>query len=81
VVTIPTIGSPSDSVNKPPGAHSVLGFNVEDVQSGDSNWTLWDIGGGDKIRPLYYHCETELIQPPVNADPIFFHQTCKALLA
>jgi len=35
-----------------------VGFNVEKVQIGRVEFTLWDVGGGDKIKPLkkhYYH--------------------------
>ncbi|KAK6346077.1 ubiquitinyl hydrolase 1 [Orbilia blumenaviensis] len=32
-----------------------IGFNVETVKINDSDITLWDIGGCDKIRPLIRH--------------------------
>ncbi|KAJ3278704.1 hypothetical protein HDU76_009789, partial [Blyttiomyces sp. JEL0837] len=32
-----------------------IGFNVEDVQYKNLNFTVWDIGGQDKIRRLWKH--------------------------
>src|SRR6185436_9240917 len=32
-----------------------LGFNVETVQYKKINFTVWDVGGQDKIRPLWRH--------------------------
>src|SRR3982751_4444907 len=32
-----------------------LGFNVETVQYKNINCTVWDVGGQDKIRPLWRH--------------------------
>lgn len=32
-----------------------IGFNVEDVQIGDVMYSMWDVGGRDKIRPLWRH--------------------------
>ncbi|PRP87202.1 ADP-ribosylation factor 1 [Planoprotostelium fungivorum] len=32
-----------------------LGFNVETIQYKDVNFTIWDVGGCDKIRPLWRH--------------------------
>eukprot|EP01125_Pyxidicula_operculata_P002224 TRINITY_DN12133_c0_g1_i1.p1 TRINITY_DN12133_c0_g1~~TRINITY_DN12133_c0_g1_i1.p1 ORF type:complete len:545 (+),score=103.73 TRINITY_DN12133_c0_g1_i1:2-1636(+) len=32
-----------------------IGFNVETVQYKKYNFTLWDVGGCDKIRPLWRH--------------------------
>jgi len=31
------------------------GFNVETVQYKNINFTVWDVGGQDKIRPLWRH--------------------------
>lgn len=58
VTTIPTIGKflnryiqriiylqPSSS----------LGFNVETVEYKNISFTVWDVGGQDKIRPLWRH--------------------------
>jgi len=42
-----------------------IGFNAETVQYKNINFTLWDVGGQDKIRPLwkhYYH----------NTDAVIF---------
>eukprot|EP00929_Paragymnodinium_shiwhaense_P083514 TRINITY_DN44554_c0_g1_i5.p1 TRINITY_DN44554_c0_g1~~TRINITY_DN44554_c0_g1_i5.p1 ORF type:complete len:403 (+),score=56.67 TRINITY_DN44554_c0_g1_i5:77-1285(+) len=32
-----------------------IGFNVETVEYKDVAFTIWDVGGGDKIRPLWRH--------------------------
>ncbi|XP_049850587.1 ADP-ribosylation factor 1-like [Schistocerca gregaria] len=32
-----------------------IGFNVENVQYKNINFTVWDVGGQDKIRPLWRH--------------------------
>jgi small GTP-binding protein len=32
-----------------------IGFNVETVTSGKTELTVWDVGGRDKIRPLWRH--------------------------
>jgi ADP-ribosylation factor protein 1 len=32
-----------------------IGFNVETVQYNNVNLTMWDVGGQDKIRPLWKH--------------------------
>ena len=33
------------------------GFNVETVEYKNISFTVWDVGGQDKIRPLWRHCE------------------------
>eukprot|EP00731_Ephydatia_muelleri_P030281 Em0021g804a len=32
-----------------------IGFNVESVDYKNLHWTTWDVGGRDKIRPLWRH--------------------------
>lgn len=32
-----------------------IGFNVEQVEFGKSTFTVWDVGGQEKIRPLWRH--------------------------
>ncbi|CAK7244854.1 MAG: Arf GTPase arf1 [Sporothrix thermara] len=32
-----------------------IGFNVETVEYGNIQFTVWDVGGQDKIRPLWRH--------------------------
>jgi ADP-ribosylation factor protein 1 len=32
-----------------------IGFNVETVKYKNINFTVWDVGGQDKIRPLWRH--------------------------
>lgn len=32
-----------------------IGFNVENVQYKNISFTVWDVGGQDKIRPLWRH--------------------------
>lgn len=34
---------------------SSLGFNVETVEYKNISFTVWDVGGQDKIRPLWRH--------------------------
>lgn len=33
----------------------VIGFNVENVEYKNIAFTVWDVGGQDKIRPLWRH--------------------------
>ncbi|XP_045722634.1 ADP-ribosylation factor 1-like isoform X1 [Mirounga angustirostris] len=33
-----------------------IGFNVETVEDQNISFTVWDVGGQDKIRPLWGHC-------------------------
>jgi len=33
----------------------VPGFNVETVEYKNISFTVWDVGGQDKIRPLWRH--------------------------
>lgn len=37
--------------------HSRTGFNVETVEYKNISFTVWDVGGQDKIRPLWRHCK------------------------
>ena len=56
VTTIPTIGKAihlttmNYFVKK-----SIAGFNVETVEYKNICFTVWDVGGQDKIRPLWRH--------------------------
>ena len=34
---------------------SSVGFNVETVEYKNISFTVWDVGGQDKIRPLWRH--------------------------
>lgn len=34
---------------------SCSGFNVETVEYKNISFTVWDVGGQDKIRPLWRH--------------------------
>lgn len=36
-------------------ADSSIGFNVETVEYKNIQFTVWDVGGQDKIRPLWRH--------------------------
>lgn len=42
-----------------------IGFNVETVEYKNISFTVWDVGGQDKIRPLWRHYYT-------NTDGIIF---------
>jgi len=35
--------------------NDMLGFNVETVEYKNISFTVWDVGGQDKIRPLWRH--------------------------
>jgi len=35
--------------------HRFAGFNVETVEYKNIQFTVWDVGGQDKIRPLWRH--------------------------
>ena len=35
--------------------HVISGFNVETVEYKNISFTVWDVGGQDKIRPLWRH--------------------------
>ena len=37
------------------GIFSTIGFNVETVEYKNISFTVWDVGGQDKIRPLWRH--------------------------
>eukprot|EP00834_Sanchytrium_tribonematis_P006089 NODE_418_length_7796_cov_0.461868.p10 type:complete len:101 gc:universal NODE_418_length_7796_cov_0.461868:871-569(-) len=37
-----------------------IGFNVETVEYKNISFTVWDVGGQDKIRPLWRHCISNL---------------------
>ena len=39
----------------PPAAIPTIGFNVEAIEYKNLTLTVWDIGGQDKIRPLWRH--------------------------
>jgi ADP-ribosylation factor protein 1 len=51
VTTIPTIGK---RVRR--SLSLMEGFNVETVDYKNISFTVWDVGGQDKIRPLWRHC-------------------------
>lgn len=42
-----------------------IGFNVETVEYKNISFTVWDVGGQDKIRPLWRHYfqNTQVSQP------------------
>uniref|UniRef100_A0A453BL45 ADP-ribosylation factor n=1 Tax=Aegilops tauschii subsp. strangulata TaxID=200361 RepID=A0A453BL45_AEGTS len=56
VTTIPTIGkiivTSSSSLD---AVDEFSGFNVETVEYKNISFTVWDVGGQDKIRPLWRH--------------------------
>lgn len=61
VTTIPTIGNYSESLKWEDFWISYkciidfIGFNVESVEYKNICFTVWDVGGQDKIRPLWRH--------------------------
>merc|ERR1711997_287049 len=46
-----------------------IGFNVETVEYKNINFTVWDVGGQDRIRPLWRHYYRD-------ADGIIFVVDC-----
>ena len=52
VTTIPTIGKLTNSFLR---WSKAKGFNVETVEYKNISFTVWDVGGQDKIRPLWRH--------------------------
>ena len=46
-----------------------IGFNVETVEYKNINFTVWDVGGQDKIRPLWRHYFT-------NTQAVIFVVDC-----
>lgn len=66
VTTIPTIGEEARPLGAVGGCggcwgawftlgHAPSGFNVETVEYKNISFTVWDVGGQDKIRPLWRH--------------------------
>jgi len=47
----------------------VVGFNVETVEYKNISFTVWDVGGQDKIRPLWrhYYQNTQVTSVPFSA--------------
>ena len=37
------------------GVHLLAGFNMEKVQYKNVMFTVWDVGGQEKLRPLWKH--------------------------
>jgi ADP-ribosylation factor protein 1 len=56
VTTIPTIGELGMIVEIQRHSNANAGFNVETVEYKNISFTVWDVGGQDKIRPLWRHC-------------------------
>ncbi|KAI4290560.1 MAG: hypothetical protein L6R35_000173 [Caloplaca aegaea] len=55
VTTIPTIGRSSLDTPAAFLGSDLPGFNVETVEYKNIQFTVWDVGGQDKIRPLWRH--------------------------
>jgi len=55
VTTIPTIGKAIGYRWRLVNITLTLGFNVETVEYKNISFTVWDVGGQDKIRPLWRH--------------------------
>lgn len=58
VTTIPTIGKAGlfgGWGNVSLSCNLLTGFNVETVEYKNISFTVWDVGGQDKIRPLWRH--------------------------
>lgn len=56
------------------------GFNVETVEYKNISFTVWDVGGQDKIRPLWRHyfqnTQGELRRLPAKPSVLEEESTC-----
>lgn len=50
-----------------------LGFNVETVEYKNISFTVWDVGGQDKIRPLWRHYFQNTQGEPGPAASLMIH--------
>lgn len=50
-----------------------LGFNVETVEYKNISFTVWDVGGQDKIRPLWRHYFQNTQGEPWPAASLMMH--------
>lgn len=50
-----------------------LGFNVETVEYKNISFTVWDVGGQDKIRPLWRHYFQNTQGEPGPAASLMMH--------
>lgn len=50
-----------------------LGFNVETVEYKNISFTVWDVGGQDKIRPLWRHYFQNTQGEPAPAASLMRH--------
>ena len=54
-------------------ASHLSGFNVETVEYKNINFTVWDVGGQDKIRPLWRHYfQNTQVRAPFKHVPFKF---------
>jgi len=51
----------------------MLGFNVETVEYKNISFTVWDVGGQDKIRPLWRHYFQNTQVIAIYHIAIFYH--------
>lgn len=58
VTTIPTGKYPCTMVHSKTHSVRLVGFNVETVTYKNVKFNVWDVGGQDKIRPLWRHYYT-----------------------
>src|ERR1700722_17457275 len=77
VTTIPTIGTFSQHHHVDHHSHLDLGFNVETVEYKNISFTVWDVGGQDKIRPLCRHCM--FLHQNIHFSVLIVIQTSKIL--
>ena len=57
---------PRDVKYNNPRLTRAKGFNVETVEYKNISFTVWDVGGQDKIRPLWRHCAFLSFVPDYN---------------
>ena len=60
-----------------------IGFNVETVEYKNISFTVWDVGGQDKIRPLwrhYYQNTQGILTHVLTHLPILTHSLTHSLI-
>lgn len=80
VTTIPTIGKycTGYAIHKKftlSISFSFAGFNVETVEYKNISFTVWDVGGQDKIRPLWRHYfqNTQVRPQLITLSTVYFN--------
>ena len=56
-----------------------VGFNVESVTYKNVKFNVWDVGGQDKIRPLWRHYFTGMCRDSFSSNPGELPRPCRLL--